>query len=226
MGFYGFSGPQVLKRDAWPKADDPYLTPIHSLGDEFTDNPINNKWTQRNIGVGHITFPPGLTKGMRVRFDAQGDMLLQPAPSGDFELMMHVRDYTAPSGALYDGMLSLIIIDSAGAGIGTSLYTLSGANAPIFNWTLSGYAYNATGNTIAASTAIAGKDYWLSLRKTGTDYQGRASPDGITWSAFITANSNAFVVDRIGIGRMFTNGGTDLTATLVRFNVFQPTYTP
>lgn len=198
--------------------DDKTLHPIHATyGDEMDAVPLGGSWTKRNIAQAEVLVaatnwaPAGVT----IPFDAQGDAIYRAAPTGDFEL---VCGFT---GDEYGGMTGLLIVDSNGTGVGYSPYF----DFNVYCWAVTAWNYASSGPNNGAPSPRFGQRYWLALKKVGTAYTGRFSTDGLTWTAFTTAATGPATAAYIGVGRIYTSGGTNGTFTLRRFNVYpSPTY--
>jgi hypothetical protein len=206
---------------SYPAPDTLGLHPLDATGDEFAGSALGAAWTQRNLAGGHVAFPVA-DPAVRLTLDAQGDGIWRPAPSGDFELVGSFRFLASKLTASNDAtmlphaaMVGLGIVDSSGTGVGCSWY-YNGRG--FFIWNLTTYNYASSGPTIAMDPPSAA--YWLSLKKSGTNYTGRYSLDGSSWSSFTSAQSSAHTVAQIGIGRFFTLGGGDVTVEVSRFNVY------
>lgn len=192
-----------------------------TYGDDMVGPVIKGIWTKRNIAQTETFITPTKVRGsyvnhraMQLHFDAQGDNILQTAPAGDFELIVGIRNLSN-----YGTMSGLMIVDSAGSGVGFSPYN----DGSCYTWNISTYNYGSTGTQLAGAAPVLNGAFWLSLKKVGTNYTGKISTDGVTWSSGVTTG-NAFTVNRMGIGRLFTTGG-DITIDITRFNYYpSPNY--
>lgn len=214
---FGVSSTQLRPPVFYMTADNPSLYPINATyGDEMDGATINAGWTKRNIAEteslqagSSLRGTPTSSDALRLTFDAQGDGIWRPAPSGDFEIVCGIRNLSA-----YGLMLSLAVINSSGTGVGVSPYNDGNA----YTWNISTYNYSSTGTSLGAVAPAANAPYWLALKKVGTTYTARFSANGTTFTSGTNITS-AITVDRIGIGRIFTTGGS-LTADITRFNTY------
>lgn len=196
--------------------DNNFIYPTHSTaGDDMVGPTIKPVWTKRNIAQAETFITPTKIRGsytnhgaMQLHFDAQGDNILQPIPAGDFEIIVGLKNISN-----YGMMGGIMVVDSAGSGIGFSPYN-DGNN---YTWNVTTYNYASTGTSLAGSPALNAA-FWLSLKKVSSTYTGRISLDGVTWSNTVSI-SPGNTMDRIGVGRLFTTGA-DITVDITRFNVF------
>lgn len=186
---------------------------LHSTyGDRYAGTALSAKWTKRNITDGNIVWPKE-TPSVRLRLDAAGDGIWRTAPSGDFEIVASIN--TADN---WFGMCGIAILDSSGNGVAIAQHDVDNI------WVIGSYVYSSNGPGVAAGGNLT-PGWYFSLRKTGTDYTGRCSRDGITWGSFSAAHSSAITPALIGFGRFHAGSGAACHIELARFNLFPgPTF--
>ncbi len=185
-------------------------------GDDLTGALNTSLWTRRTVTSGEETANVAGSDGwMNIDFSAAAAsrLYLQPAPAGDFEIVLSFAQYVSSTGSA----CGPVIIDSTGAGMCAFIYD-SGLVA--YLGVLSGYAYASFPTTIAFdSNAYRNMiRLWLGLRKVGTTYSMRYSRNGYVWSPYSAGSTSGITVDRIGFGRFL---GTPAThrMSVDRFNV-------
>lgn len=208
-------GSDINAGRTWPAPDDTTARPTHADGDDFNGATLDAAWTERNLGVGDLTFPPA-DPGISMYLGAAGDGIWRPAPTGDFEVVASVSGL---NGTESGSMIGLGIVDASGNGVGTSMYN---GGFGFHLWTLTAYLWSGSGANVPMSVEERGRSadmMYMALRKTGTSYTSRFSLDGTTWSSYTAALVNATAMTQIGFGRFLANGG-NLKCTLHRFNVY------
>lgn len=199
------------------KAEDPLINPIDpTYGDEFDAGTLDGAWTTLNIAQtpGNVAaISPYSSAGLSIEFDAQGDAIFRPAPSGDWELVCGFK--AVDTIATMTGIAS---VDAAGTGVAFSPYDA----ANCYMWAITTYNYTASGPSISGSPVV-NQRYWIALKKVGTAYTGRYSVDGQNWTGYTTSQAGSNTPDRVGILRAFT--GASSTFNIYRFNYYpSPTF--
>jgi hypothetical protein len=177
-------------------------------GDDFSGTSLNARWTRRNIVTGDETWQAG-ESGLYVTGLDDGDLYLQTAPAGDFSLEVDMSQWSTATTHL----CGPVIISSTGAGIGVGIRNGNG----VFLVNLAAYVFSSYGNSLAGFSSLNTSRCWLRLNKSGNNYTVQYSLNGQVWSPPSTATTNAFTVDRIGVGCVFSD--TSGEALFSRFNV-------
>ena len=199
---------------------------LHADGDDFASDAMTG-WT-----LSGLTAPTDFTEittelydatCLDVVFSAQGDRFYKTIDPGDwtYYLSLHgVTNGTPNSLATLGGMIALVATDDAGTGTGMSLY--SDQNG--YMWGVSSHIYSATGNVIVSGwNAIipATATNWpiiYRLSKSGTTITGGISFNGgASYKTNTRTDSTTFT--RIGVTRLFTDGGTNPVMRVGRFNL-------
>lgn len=200
---------------------------LDAAGDEFGDDTMPG-WT-----LSGLTAPTDFTEVadlydptcLDVVFSAQGDRFYKAIDSGDwtYYLTLHgVTNGAAASLTALGGMLALVATDNSGTGTGMSLYDDGGA----YMWSVASHVYSATGNAIFAPSVWNGTvpatatnfPVVYRLVKSGTTITGGISFNGgASWKTNTRTDSTTFT--RIGVTRLFTNGGTNPVLRVGRFNL-------
>lgn len=198
--------------------DDSALFPTHpTYGDDFLGTSLDAAWTATSTTPAFKYSMPGV----RLPFNAQGDHIRRACPNTDMEIVAGFQVFgDNKDAALGQGsMTGLFIVNSSGNGVGCSHYN----DGTLFTWNLTGYNYASSGNSLAAQNVTTSR-FWLSLRRTGNNFQARWSQDGVTWSSFTANLSNVITAAYIGVGRFFTSGDASAVVELSRFNFYGPTF--
>ncbi len=174
-----------------------------TYGDHFTGGSLDAKWTRRNLTSGNESYAAwGGTYLINNAYGGTiGQSYYQTTPSGDFEVV--VKIVWSDSG---NSPIGPFIVDSSGAG-----YLCAQQNDNTwYTWTLSNWLHTAAANAITLGMLTAAarngdRPIWMAIRKSGTNYQSRVSINGVTWSAYNTAISNALTPAFIGVGIVSSN---------------------
>jgi hypothetical protein len=198
---------------------------LDAAGDDFTDDTLPG-WTKVGSGTAtEITTEDYDDTCIDLQFSAQSDRIYKAIDSGDWTYYLSIHGATnAAAGALgaLGGMLALCATDNSGNGTGVSLYDDGGGHV----WAVAANAYSATASTIVTTNiaenlkpaAVSSWPIVYRLAKVGTTITGGISWDGgATWRTNTRTDSTTFT--RIGITRLWTNGGTNPTLRLGRFNL-------
>lgn len=200
--------------------------PLETGGDEFED-PTLASWTLAGgLTTGDVSAVTSeLYDGdcLDIVFGAQSDHMYKAIDSGDWTYYLTIHGITnstpSPSAAL-GAMIALCAVDNSGNGTGVSLYDDNNA----YMWAVASNAYSATGNTIITNwtnvfTAAASNfPVIYRLSKSGSTITGGISFDGgASYKTNTRSDSTTFT--RIGIFRLWTNGGTNPTLRVGRFNL-------
>lgn len=199
-------------------ADDPIAHPFVA-GDEFLTGSLDASWTSSGTTpVFKYTRP-----GVRLPLAAQGNHIRRSVSDVDMEIVAGFQTFgdNVQNQAQFGSMTGIFIVNSSGNGVGFSPYFDNNC----YTWNLVSYNYNTTGNLLSA-TAIHPTRFWLALRRTGNNFQGRYSTDGSTWSSFTTNLSNSFTAATVGVGRFFTSGDAGDIVEISRFSIYTPSFTP
>jgi len=196
---------------------------LHADGDEFDDTALPS-WTKVGSGTATAVTTEGYDATcIDLQFSAVSDRIYKAIDAGDWTYYLTTygaTNSTPSTQTALAGMISLIATDNSGAGTGVSLYN---------DW--SGWMWGATANAYASSgsTVLTGVNYattpaasnWsvtYMLKKVGTTITGGISLDGgLTFMTATRTDSTTFT--RIGITRLYTNGGTTPTLRIGRFNL-------
>jgi hypothetical protein len=179
-----------------------------TYGDDTTASPIDARWTKAG------TTPLAVVvDGVKyaITAAAQTDRLTQAfTDTGqDFEIIAHIKSLSGGQ-----SMFGLVALDAAGTGVAFSPY--NDANA--YLWAVTTYDY---AGTEAGEVKSAFTDFWLSLKRMGTNwYGGWAYPNGV-WHR-TAAYSNAVTATKFGLARIYT--GATVTAQLCRFDYATPAF--
>lgn len=212
---------RLFVRDATP--DDPLIHPIHATyGDEMDAVPLAAAWTKRNIAQAEqLALKPPVTPqsaGIAFTLDAAGDIIHRAAPTGDFEMIasLYVGDWiTANSELVGIGCLD----STTGNGVSWTPY-----NSTSYLWGMTNWIYGGGANLgQGAGGAVPGsRVVWLRLKRATNTWTGYWSVDGGAWSG--AASTTMTINNPIAfIGRTHSGGATQ-AITVLRFNVYEPTY--
>lgn len=180
-----------------------------TYGDDFSGTSLNGRWTRRNIVSGDETWQAG-ESGVYVSGLVGGDLYLQTAPGGDFSIEVDCSQWSTATTTL----IGPVIISSSGAGCAVAIRPNNG----IFIINLASYVFSSYGPSLSGySTGLNTNRVWLRLNKSSTNFTAQFSLNGQVWSPASSAQSNAFTVDRIGVGCVYSD--TTGEALLSRFNV-------
>ena len=191
--------------------------------DEFLLDELDAAWTAVSITP---TFPYTMP-GIRLAFDAQGDGLWRPAPAdAEFEVVIEM-DYLGghtQSTVQTGGFIGIGILTTAGTGVGCSMVGNDPQLLSVHTVTTGSYGAHQQG--LSLSTAHKVNKITFALHRNGNNYRNRWSNDGgATWSAYSSTYASAHAVNKIGVGRFFTNGSaSDSIVTLRSFKVFTPSF--
>ena len=186
-----------------------------TYGDDFDGASLDARWTLKGRSAGDCAFQLGGGSWMDLTLDTtQAEGYLQTAPGGDFTLTWAGSLTPTGSTTVDAEMVGPVIVDTNGSGIGVHFYY----NSPgLYLSSISTYSYAAMRYILglgAYGYTSAGIKMWLQINKTGTNYKGRFSYDGYTWSAWTTAYSDAFTVDRVGVLRVYGTAGMTIHSDL------------
>lgn len=89
----------------------------------------------------------------------------------------------------------IALVDSSGNGMAT----FRDGGGSVYLGNLSAYSYSGDRTAVSSSSAygLSGVPFWIAVRKSGTSWRYRTSPDGVTWTTLFT-NTNSFTPDRVG----------------------------
>lgn len=193
--------------------DAPALHPAY--GDDFSGTELDPKWTRG--GVASATKETSDGTGLKIAGAPTTDnglwRYLQPAPNGDFSIVMRMAGYNRQQ-----GMMGPVMLNSVGNGVASSAYT---AAATYYLWNVAGYAYSTTGpshdplNSLPANNGVS---YWIRLRKIGTSFYSDVSLDGEGWLTTAGPLTYAGTISQIGFASILAVGRAPVFKAL-RFNV-------
>ena len=197
---------------------------LDAAGDDFTDDTLPG-WTKVGSGTAtEITTEPYDPTCIDLQFSAQSDRIYKAIDSGDwtYYLTFHGATNATPSTVTaLGGMLALTVTDNSGNGTGLCLYNDGGG----YLMAVAGNAYSATGSTIIGTGkwdqlpyGATGWPVVYRLAKVGSTLTGGISFNGGgNWVTNTRTDSTTFT--RVGITRLWTNGGTNPRLRLGRFNL-------
>lgn len=197
----------------------PYLDRLPALhttyGDDFEATSLDAKWTLRTLVTGDLSFAEASTY-LRINMGTgtTDKQLFQPAPAGDFEIVCSWVEYSS-NGTMHGPL----IVSSTGAGVAGTLYDNSNF---AYLGVLSAYTYSSGPVSLPLLTVHFRENIkiWMGLKKVGTNYSIRFSLNGDIWSPYSSTSSQAFTVDRIGFGRIYSTGAVSTNfVALDKFNV-------
>jgi hypothetical protein len=199
---------------------------LHALGDDFDDDELTDWTLGGGLTTGDVTAVTTEVyddTALDIVFGAQGDYMYKAVPgTSDYEASLTIlgMDNAASSPtAATNAMLGLAFVDNSGNGTGFSLY---GTGAAAYMWGVTGWQYASTGSAITIATyglyGSSGMTIILKLKRVGTTITGSLSVNGGTiWQTVTRSDSTTFT--RIGIVRLYSDGGTDPKLRVGRFNV-------
>lgn len=174
-----------------------------TLSDNFDGTTLDAKWSLVGYVAGDITVSGGAVSMVS---KGQNHYLWQPAPAGDFSVVMS-RTFTQPNGTMFGPL----ILNDAGTGVGATPY--DNPNAHIITAVSSGgYGSSFKQTAETSDDTRSGTRTWIRLRKAAGVYYVSSSVDGNAWRPEVSLTPTAFTPTRIGFGVYAgtTIGGADL----------------
>lgn len=182
-----------------------------TYGDDFTGASLDTgKWTRHVVGSGEESYQVDVG-GSTIRYTystgAAVRYIYQTAPNGTNETWE--VSFTPWQTASTGEMLSLIMVDSSGNGVGALLYDNTQA---FYMAIIASHAYSSAGASRAYPVAwpSPGRRVWLRLRKASGVYHGSYSLNGHTYSPELSYTPSAFTPARIGFGRVLGTDANDI----------------
>lgn len=185
-------------------------TSLHGVyGDDFQAGSLALKWNR----VGYINGDQSWTdSGLVLETPrAAGNYYYQTPPVGDFTLTY--KGWHTGDGVFW----GLAVLNDSHTGVAVGAYDGTGGTGMIGAVTAGSYTAGTnllTGNS--AAYFAGGGEYYLRLRKSGGNYYGSVSLNGLRWSKEQIYTPTAFTPTRIGFGG-FT--GTAKQVGVERFNL-------
>lgn len=186
--------------------------------DTFTGASLSSRWVLRNIvNVSEAAVANGR---VTLTINGQGDAMYLAPGAGNIGAATDCDVYMRCSSNNVPGrMAGIILLDSAGDGIGFSPYN----DGDTYLWNTTGYNYASTGPAVGSQPVPTG-DYWIHMRKRGSTITGRwANHDSSkrfdlqNYTAFTSGSTTSNAFDRVGFGALWTTGSGTIAIEEFRY---------